>query len=78
MKLTKATATERPQTLATLTQIGELAVGYRFQDRTPTVSELARVIADASRSLRIRDLDERISCENAAVLALAKNRNLIG
>ena len=38
---------------------------------------IARVVSASSRVLHIRDLDERISVENAAVMVLAKKRNLV-
>jgi hypothetical protein len=39
--------------------------------------DIARVVSASSRVLHIRDLDERISVENAAVMALAKKRQLV-
>ena len=39
--------------------------------------EVLRGNGASSRVLRIADLDERISVENAAVMALAKKRNLV-
>ena len=40
------------------------------------LSDVARVVGASSRVLRIADLDERISVENATVMALAKKRRL--
>ena len=70
--------TDQPKALETLTAIVDLAVTYRFSERTPTLSDVARVVSSASRVLHVRDLDERIATENAAVLALAKKRGLVG
>ena len=75
---TKIPATERPKALDVLVNIVDLAVSYRFQERTPTLTDLARVIGSASRVLRYADVDERISTENAALLAIAKQRGLVG
>jgi hypothetical protein len=72
-----ATENARPKTLDTLTEIAGLAMAYRFPDRVPTLSDIARVTAVASRCLHIKDTDERISCENAAVLALGKKLAVI-
>ena len=68
------TTTERPRPLDVLVGITESAIAFRFADRTPTISDVARVVAQASRVMHIRDLDERISVENAAVMAFAKQR----
>jgi hypothetical protein len=38
---------------------------------------VARVVGMASRVLRIRDLDERIEVENAAVMVFAKKRGIV-
>jgi hypothetical protein len=75
MKPTKAA--DQPKTLDTLVAISDLAVAHRFQDRTPRLSDVARIVALASRVLHIRNIDERISVENAAVLALGKKRSLL-
>jgi hypothetical protein len=71
------TTAERPKALDTLIGIVDLATTFRFVDRTPTLSDLACLTATASRCLRYDDIDERISTENAAVLALAKKRQLV-
>ena len=55
----------------------EFVVAFRYTERTPTISDLARVVNTASRLLRFSNLDERIEVENAAVLALAKKRQLV-
>jgi hypothetical protein len=72
-----ATTTERPKAVDTLMEITERAVAFRFVERTPTLSDVARVVSTASRLLRFTDLDERIEVENATVLALAKKRQLV-
>jgi hypothetical protein len=68
MKQAKAAA-DQPKTLDALVAISDLAIGHRFQDRIPRLSDVARIVALASRVLRFGDIDERISAENAAVLA---------
>ena len=76
--MAKTTATtDRPKALDTLIGIVDLATTFRFVDRTPTLSDLARLTATASRCLRYDDVDERISVENACVMSVAKRRNLI-
>jgi hypothetical protein len=75
----QATKTDnRPKALDTLIGITDLVIAHRYPERTPTLGDLARVVSLASRSLRIPDLDERISVENAATLAVAKRLNVIG
>jgi hypothetical protein len=71
------TTTERPKALDTLVSVTEIALAYRYQDRTPTLSDMARVVSTASRLLRFSNLDERIETENQAVFALARKRELI-
>jgi hypothetical protein len=67
----------QPRALDTLVAIVDQAVSFRFAERVPTLADIARVVSASSRVLHIRDLDERISVENAAVMALAKKRNLV-
>jgi hypothetical protein len=69
---------ERPKAVDCLVGIVEQAIAYRFVDRTPTLSDLARLTNTASRLLRFTDVDERIETENAATLALVKKRGLVG
>jgi hypothetical protein len=78
MKATKTPSTDRPKALDTLIGITDLVIAHRYPERTPTLGDLARVVGLASRSLRISDLDERISVENAATLAVAKRMGVIG
>lgn len=73
----KAPITERPKAVDTLVGIVDLAITFRYPEKTPLLSDVARVVGASSRVLRIADLDERISVENAAVMALAKKRNLV-
>ena len=47
-------------------------------ERPPALADVARIVAAASRVLRIADVDERISVENAAIMAFAKQRGLVG
>ena len=71
------TTTERPKALDTLVAIVDQAIDFRFAEKVLSVADIARVVGASSRVLRIADLDERISVENAAVLALAKRRGLV-
>ena len=76
--MAKATTTsERPRALDTLVNVTEIALAYRYADRMPTLSDMARTVATASRLLRFSNLDERIETENAAVMALARKRQLV-
>jgi hypothetical protein len=68
---------EQPKPLDALIGIVDLAIPVRFPGRIPTLSDLARLVSAASRVLHVRDLDERISTENAAVMTLAKKRGLV-
>jgi hypothetical protein len=72
-----AKPTEQPKALATLISIVDLAITFRFPEKTPSLSDVARVVGASSRVLHIRDLDERISVENAAVMEIAKKRSLV-
>jgi hypothetical protein len=72
-----STTAERPRVLDTLIGITEQAIDFRYGDRKPTLVDIGRVVIAASRVLHIKDLDERISVENATVLAIAKKRELI-
>jgi hypothetical protein len=72
-----AKSTEQPKALDALIGIVDVAIAFRFAERVPTLSDLARVVAASSRVLHIRDLDERISVENSAVMVLAKKRNMV-
>jgi hypothetical protein len=77
--MAKPTATaERPKSIDTLVNITEQALAFRYTERTPTLSDVARVVNTASRLLRFSDLDERIEVENATVILLAKKRQLVG
>lgn len=76
--MAKAPATtERPKALDVLVAIVDQAIDFRFAERVPTLADIARVVGASSRVLHIRDLDERISVENACVMVLAKKRNLV-
>jgi hypothetical protein len=69
--------TERPKLVDVLVGVTEIALEYRYPEKAPTISEMARTVSTASRLLRFSNLDERIETENAAVLALAKKRQLL-
>ena len=67
-----------PKSVDTLANIVEQVVALRFVERTPTLSDLARLVNTASRLLRFHDVDERIETENKVTLAVAKKLSLIG
>jgi hypothetical protein len=71
------TGAERPKALDVLVSVTELALTYRYPERTPTLSDMARTVSTASRLLRFSNLDERIETENLAVLALARKRQMV-
>jgi hypothetical protein len=71
------TSTDQPKAVDTLVGITEQAIAFRFADRSPSLSDGVRVVGTASRLLRYEDLDHRIEVENAAVLQLAKKRQLV-
>ena len=71
------TTDERPKALDVLVGVTEIALAYRYPEKTPTISDMARTVATASRLLRFSNLDERIETENQAVLALARKRQLV-
>ena len=73
----QSTQPERPRIIDVLVGVTELVVSYKYPDRTPTISDLARTVSIASRLLRFSNLDEKIEIENQVVLALAKKRELI-
>jgi hypothetical protein len=76
--MAKATVTEQqPKAVDTLVAIVDLVIPYRYPDRNPSLSDIARLASAASRVLRFSDLDERIETENRAVLAIAKRRQLV-
>jgi hypothetical protein len=71
------TTNSQPKALDTLTGIVELVLSFRYADKTPSLVDIGRAVIAASRAMHIKDLDERLSVENAAVLALAKKRQLV-
>ena len=75
-KMAKSPATEH-KAVETLVGITEQAIAFRFADRSPGLNDIVRVVSTASRLLRYEDIDHRIEVENAAVLALAKKRQLV-
>jgi hypothetical protein len=76
--MAKSTTTaERPKAVDCLVGIVEQAIAFRFTERTPTLSDLARVVNTASRLLRFADIDERITTENQVTLAVAKKLQLV-
>ena len=76
-KTAPAAGTEKPKALDTLSQITELALQFRYPGQTPSVSNIVRTVASASRCLRYEDVDEKITVENQTVLAVAKRLGAI-
>jgi hypothetical protein len=72
-----AKTVEQPKALNVLVDVTELALAYRYPDRAPNISDMARTVSSASRLLRFTNLDEKIEVENQAVLALARKRQLV-
>jgi hypothetical protein len=72
-----AKAADQPKATDVLTNIVDQVIAYRFEEKVPTLADVARVSALGARLLHIRDRAERIACENGATLAFAKKRNLI-
>jgi hypothetical protein len=70
-------AAERIKPLDTLVDVTEKVLAFRYVDRQPNLVDIGRCVIAASRALHIKDLDERISCENAAVMSIAKRRQLV-
>jgi hypothetical protein len=69
---------ERPKAVEALAAITEIALQFRTgPDQAPTLNEIARITGQASRLLRIQDIDEKISVENAATVQLAKKHSLM-
>jgi hypothetical protein len=75
--MAKTPVAEKPKSVDTLIGITEMALAYRYTERNPTLSDVARVVSTASRLLRYDNIDERIEVENATVLALVKKRGLV-
>jgi hypothetical protein len=75
--MAKPTATEKPRAVDCLIGIVEQAIAFRFTERSPTISDLARTVNTASRLMRFQDVDQRIETENAVTLAIAKKMGLV-
>jgi hypothetical protein len=75
--MAKPPVAERPKAVDALMDITERAVAFRYPNRSPSLSDVVRVVSTASRLLRYSNLDERIEVENAAVILLAKKRQLV-
>lgn len=77
-KMKSSKPAERPKAVEVLAAITEIAMQFRTgPEQSPTLNEIARITGQASRLLRITDLDEKISVENAATVQLAKKHNLM-
>ena len=77
MAKTPQTSEKPKAALDTLVAIVDQAIDFRFAEKVLSVADIARVVGASSRVLHIKDLDEKISVENAAVLVLAKRRGLV-
>lgn len=77
MKTPTTKTAERPKATDVLVSLTTMAADFRFGDKPAKLSDLARIVSVASRLLRFSDLDERITVENAALMAVAKARQLI-
>jgi hypothetical protein len=75
--MAKAPVTEKAKATDTFVNITEQAIAFRFAEKTPSLSDVVRVVSTASRLLRYSDSDEPVEVENAAVLQLAKKRQLV-
>ena len=68
---------QRPKSIDVLAAITEQALAFRYPDRSPTFSDVARLVNTASRLLRFSDVDHRIEVENAVTLVVAKKLQLV-
>jgi hypothetical protein len=75
--VTKPEAAPQPSATDTLVQITEIVLRWRAASERVTLSSIARNTNRASGLLRLRDLDERLECENAATIQLAKKLGLM-
>jgi hypothetical protein len=71
------TQPERPRAIDVLVGVAEIALEYRYSEKAPTISDMARTVSIASRLVRFSNLDEHIQTENLAVLALARKRQVV-
>jgi hypothetical protein len=71
------TAEQQPKAVDALVNITEQAIAFRYVDRTPSLSDMVRLVSTASRLLRYANQKERIEVENSTVLALARKRQLV-
>jgi len=72
----KDVSTKGPKAVQALISISEIALAFRGEAK-PTLSTVARICNRASKLLSISDLDERLTCENQATIALAKKLSLV-
>ncbi len=72
----KDTGAARPKATDALTAIVETALAFRNEERL-NLATLARLANRGSWLLGVRDLDERISVENAATVALARKLGVV-
>jgi hypothetical protein len=58
-----------------MVNIAGLALEHRGGN--PRLADIVRTVGAASRCIKIRDLDERLACENAATMELARKLAVI-
>jgi hypothetical protein len=73
----KTAATEHPKATDVLVSITDQALTFHFGEQTLSLGMIVRMVSTASRTLHIRDLDERLEVENQATLVLAKRKGLV-
>jgi hypothetical protein len=77
--MAKQTKTEngnnKPKATEAIVSITETVLAYRNSSK-PSLALIARVAGRASSLPHIEDVDEKISCENAATIAVAKKHSL--
>jgi hypothetical protein len=72
------TSSEKPKVLDVLVAVTEKILDFRYDGvRAPNLVDIGRCTIAASRALHVRDVDERISCENACVMQIARKRQLV-
>jgi hypothetical protein len=74
MKSTKPTA-DRPKAQDVMVAMASLALEHR--GGTPRLRDIVLVVSQASRCLRVKSQEERLSIENAAVMEIGRKLAVI-
>jgi hypothetical protein len=75
-KQTKAeNGNNKPKATEAIVSITETVLAFRNGGK-PSLAQIARIAGRASSLLHLADLDEKISVENAATIAVAKKHSL--